>query len=62
MDIGTAKPTPLRLRAAPHRLLDILDPAQAYSAADFRRDALAAMARLPQRAHPVAGWRYDALF
>jgi tRNA dimethylallyltransferase len=34
------------LRAAPHRLLDILDPAQAYSAADFRRDALAAMAEI----------------
>ncbi|HHH2818394.1 TPA: tRNA (adenosine(37)-N6)-dimethylallyltransferase MiaA, partial [Enterobacter hormaechei subsp. hoffmannii] len=34
------------LRAAPHRLLDILDPAQAYSAADFRRDALAEMAEI----------------
>ncbi len=32
------------LALAPHRLLDILDPAEAYSAADFRRDALAAMA------------------
>ncbi|XTZ40612.1 tRNA (adenosine(37)-N6)-dimethylallyltransferase MiaA [Salmonella enterica] len=43
MDIGTAKPTAEELAAAPHRLLNILDPAQAYSAADFRRDALAAM-------------------
>jgi len=43
MDIGTAKPTVDELRLAPHRLIDILDPAQAYSAADFRRDALAAM-------------------
>ena len=34
------------LRAAPHRLLDILDPAEAYSAADFRRDALAEMAEI----------------
>ena len=46
MDIGTAKPNADELRAAPHRLLDILDPAQAYSAADFRRDALAEMAEI----------------
>ncbi|MDU4363545.1 MAG: tRNA (adenosine(37)-N6)-dimethylallyltransferase MiaA, partial [Klebsiella oxytoca] len=44
MDIGTAKPDAAELSAAPHRLLDILDPAEAYSAADFRRDALAEMA------------------
>ncbi|MCV5647834.1 tRNA (adenosine(37)-N6)-dimethylallyltransferase MiaA, partial [Escherichia coli] len=44
MDIGTAKPDAAELSAAPHRLLDILDPAEAYSSADFRRDALAAMA------------------
>ena len=44
MDIGTAKPDAAELSTAPHRLLDILDPAEAYSAADFRRDALAAMA------------------
>ncbi len=37
------------LSAAPHRLLDILDPAEAYSAADFRRDALAAMAGYSRR-------------
>ena len=46
MDIGTAKPTAEELAQAPHRLLDILDPAQAYSAADFRRDALAEMAEI----------------
>ncbi|WP_455425987.1 tRNA (adenosine(37)-N6)-dimethylallyltransferase MiaA [Dryocola sp. LX212] len=46
MDIGTAKPTAEELALAPHRLLDILDPAQAYSAADFRRDALAEMAEI----------------
>jgi tRNA dimethylallyltransferase len=40
MDIGTAKPTPDILKIAPHRLLDIRDPADAYSAADFCRDAL----------------------
>lgn len=43
MDIGTAKPTPAELAAAPHRLIDILDPAEVYSAADFRRDALREM-------------------
>lgn len=44
MDVGTAKPDAQELAQAPHRLLNILDPAQAYSAADFRRDALAEMA------------------
>lgn len=46
MDIGTAKPTPEELSRAPHRLIDICDPADTYSAADFRRDALAAMAEI----------------
>ncbi len=46
MDIGTAKPSAAELAQAPHRLLDILDPAQAYSAAEFRRDALAEMAEI----------------
>lgn len=46
MDIGTAKPNADELKAAPHRLLDIRDPSQAYSAADFRRDALAQMAEI----------------
>jgi tRNA dimethylallyltransferase len=43
MDIGTAKPGPDILSVAPHRLIDILDPAEKYSAARFRTDALAAM-------------------
>jgi len=43
MDVGTAKPTPDILRQAPHRLIDIRDPSQPYSAAEFRADALAAM-------------------
>ncbi|SQA97772.1 tRNA dimethylallyltransferase [Cedecea neteri] len=46
MDVGTAKPTEQEQALAPHRLLDLLDPAQAYSAADFRRDALAEMAEI----------------
>ncbi len=40
MDIGTAKPSAEELAQAPHCLLDIRDPSQAYSAADFRQDAL----------------------
>ncbi|MFQ5936921.1 MAG: tRNA (adenosine(37)-N6)-dimethylallyltransferase MiaA [Acidiferrobacterales bacterium] len=43
MDIGTAKPTPEQQALAPHRLIDIRDPAEFYSAADFRADALAEM-------------------
>lgn len=39
MDIGTAKPTAAELAAAPHRLIDIRDPAEPYSAADFCADA-----------------------
>ncbi|QFI56580.1 tRNA (adenosine(37)-N6)-dimethylallyltransferase MiaA [Aeromonas simiae] len=49
MDIGTAKPSQAELAAAPHRLIDILDPAQSYSAADFRRDALREMADIAGR-------------
>lgn len=44
MDVGTAKPSAEEQAQAPHRLIDILDPSQAYSAADFRRDALREMA------------------
>jgi tRNA dimethylallyltransferase len=40
MDIGTAKPNANELALAPHRLIDIIDPADSYSAADFRKDAL----------------------
>ncbi len=49
MDIGTAKPSKQQLAEFPHRLVDILDPAQSYSAADFRADALAAMAQITAR-------------
>lgn len=44
MDIGTAKPDAKTLQLAPHALIDIRDPAESYSAAEFREDALAAMA------------------
>jgi tRNA dimethylallyltransferase len=46
MDIGTAKPSAEELRCAPHRLIDIIEPDQAYSAAEFRRDALEEMTRI----------------
>jgi tRNA dimethylallyltransferase len=46
MDIGTAKPGPEVLTVAPHRLIDIRDPSEPYSAAEFREDALAAMAEI----------------
>ncbi|UJD87763.1 tRNA (adenosine(37)-N6)-dimethylallyltransferase MiaA [Rahnella aquatilis] len=49
MDIGTAKPTAEELAEAPHRLIDILDPALVYSAADFRQDALREMAEITSR-------------
>ncbi|MFT0533552.1 tRNA (adenosine(37)-N6)-dimethylallyltransferase MiaA [Castellaniella hirudinis] len=41
MDIGTAKPSHQEQARVPHHLLDIRDPAQAYSAAEFARDAAA---------------------
>jgi tRNA dimethylallyltransferase len=41
MDIGTAKPDAATLRATPHRLIDIRDPEDSYSAGDFVRDAKA---------------------
>ena len=46
MDIGSAKPDPETLARAPHRLIDIRDPADAYSAAQFRDDALREMAAI----------------
>ncbi len=39
MDIGSAKPSPQELALAPHRLIDIRDPAEPYSVADFLADA-----------------------
>lgn len=49
MDIGTAKPDRATLERYPHRLIDIRDPAESYSAAEFRADALAAMAEITAR-------------
>ncbi|MGB1309650.1 MAG: tRNA (adenosine(37)-N6)-dimethylallyltransferase MiaA [Leucothrix sp.] len=49
MDIGTAKPDAETLQRAPHRLISFLDPAESYSAADFRRDALTEMQAIINR-------------
>jgi tRNA dimethylallyltransferase len=43
LNIGSAKPDAATLTRYPHRLIDIRDPAEPYSAADFRGDAMAAM-------------------
>jgi tRNA dimethylallyltransferase len=43
MDIGTAKPTAAECRAIPHHLLDIKDPDEDYTVADYQRDAIAAI-------------------
>ncbi|SFS03836.1 tRNA dimethylallyltransferase [Dyella sp. OK004] len=49
MNIGTAKPDAATLARYPHALIDIRDPAEPYSAADFRIDALAAMQAITAR-------------
>ncbi|NRB37263.1 MAG: tRNA (adenosine(37)-N6)-dimethylallyltransferase MiaA [Pseudomonadales bacterium] len=49
MDIGTAKPSLAEQKSQPHHLIDIIDPAQAYSAAEFREDALRLMADITAR-------------
>ena len=49
MDIGTAKPSAAEQAAAPHHLLDIIDPAQSYSAAQFVADARRLIAEIRAR-------------
>jgi tRNA dimethylallyltransferase len=49
MDIGTAKPDAATQAAVAHHLIDIVDPTEAYSAARFRDDALAAIAAIRAR-------------
>lgn len=49
MDIGTAKPSPEEQARVPHHLLDIRDPAESYSAAEFRSDALALISEIQGR-------------
>ena len=49
MDIGTGKPSREALERFPHHLIDILDPSQPYSAGQFVRDALCAIADIRRR-------------
>ncbi|MCC7487192.1 MAG: tRNA (adenosine(37)-N6)-dimethylallyltransferase MiaA [Burkholderiales bacterium] len=49
MNIGTAKPDARALAAAPHHLLDVIEPHETYSAARFRDDALALMREITER-------------
>ncbi len=51
MDIGTAKPTPAEQARATHRLIDIRDPAEAYSAAEFCVDARREIDQIIRRGH-----------
>jgi len=49
LDIGTAKPDAETLRRAPHHLINIRDPSEPYSVAEFREDALREMAEISAR-------------
>ena len=49
MNIGTAKPTPVERAGVPHHLIDIRDPLQAYSAAEFALDARALITQINAR-------------
>ncbi|KZE29789.1 tRNA (adenosine(37)-N6)-dimethylallyltransferase MiaA [Crenobacter luteus] len=49
MDIGTAKPTRAEMAGVPHHLIDVIDPTDAYSAAQFHADAMAAIADIASR-------------
>ena len=51
MNIGTAKPDAVTLAHAPHHLIDLLEPTEAYSAGRFKRDALAVMHEIRARGH-----------
>lgn len=49
MDIGTAKPTAEEQASYPHRLIDLIDPLESYSAADFCKDALREIDQIRQQ-------------
>ena len=51
MDVGTAKPDQATRAAVAHHLLDILDPAQTYSAGQFAQDAVALISQIRARRH-----------
>jgi tRNA dimethylallyltransferase len=49
LDIGTAKPTPAERAAVPHHCLDLVDPAEAFTASDYRRAAQQALVGIASR-------------
>ncbi len=49
MDIGTAKPTKEELAAVPHHLIDIIEPTESYSAADFAEDCVRLVGEIRSR-------------
>ncbi|MCX9155198.1 tRNA (adenosine(37)-N6)-dimethylallyltransferase MiaA [Niveibacterium sp. 24ML] len=49
MNIGTAKPTPAEQQICLHHLIDVIDPTQAYSAAQFRADAIRLIGEIRSR-------------
>ncbi len=48
LDIGSAKPSPVELARAPHRLVDIVSVTEPYSAGQFREDALREMRQITE--------------
>jgi tRNA dimethylallyltransferase len=53
MDVGTAKPSAQQLRAVPHHLVDVADPAEPFSVGAFQRLALEAIDVIHARGHPA---------
>ena len=53
MDIGTAKPTPEQLAATPHHLIDVVEPSEDYSVAEFVRDSEKAITDISARAKEI---------
>ena len=62
MDIGTAKPSVAERAAVPHHLIDLIDPREAYSAAQFAADATRLIDEIhAPRPAAAAGRRHDAV-
>jgi tRNA dimethylallyltransferase len=53
MDIGTAKPTQIERATVPHHLIDLVEPSESYSVAQYRDAALRAIAEIQSRGHEV---------
>jgi tRNA dimethylallyltransferase len=53
MDIGTAKPTAAERAAVPHHLIDIVEPSDEFSVAQYREAALATAATIKKRGREV---------